>query len=73
MRSEHTDDHEMSHVAMAALAVTAVVLAGLVLIFASRHFREHPGAILGVIVGVPALIALMFVLVRRRRAHRNVS
>ena len=66
------DHHEMSHVAMAALAVSAVVIAGLVLIFASRQLHEHPGAVLAVIIGVPACIALMVTVVRRRRDHRNV-
>jgi hypothetical protein len=70
---EHAgNDHEMSHVAIAALAVSAVVLAGLVLIFASRQIHQHPGAVLATILGVPALITLMVVVVRRRREHRHV-
>jgi hypothetical protein len=69
---DSSDHHEMSHVAMAAVAVGAVVIAGLVLIFASRQVHEHPGAVLGVILGVPALIAVALVIARRRRSSRNV-
>lgn len=68
--NSHESDHkEMSHISMAALAVAVVVLAGLSLIYVSRHAHEHPGAVLGVIIGVPALIILALVIGRRRRSH----
>ena len=67
--SKRSDHREMSHVAMAALAGAIVVIAALVLVYVSRHAHEHPGAALVVILGVPVLIALMFVIGRRRRAH----
>lgn len=72
-RKKHPANPEMSHVSIAALAVSAVVLAGLVLIFASRQVHEHPGAVLATIVGVPALVLLMTMVVRRRREHRSVG
>lgn len=67
----HEPEHskEMSHASMAALAVAVVVVGGLVLIYVSRQFHDHPGAVLGLILGVPALIVLTYVIGRRRRAH----
>jgi hypothetical protein len=65
-----TDSNEMSHVSMGALALAAVAIAGLALVYVSRHFHQHPGAVLAVLVGTPAVIALMFIVVaRRRREH----
>ena len=63
------DRHEMSHVAMAALAGAVVVIAALVLVYVSRHAHQHPGAALVAILGIPALIALAIVIVRRRGAR----
>ena len=58
----------MPHVSrMAALAAAAVVIAALVLVSLSRQLHEHPGAVLGVILGVPALAVLAIVIGRRRR------
>jgi hypothetical protein len=62
---------QMSHVSMAALAACIVVTAALTLIYVSRHAHQHPGAILVVLVGVPALIALFAVVLMRRRQHRS--
>lgn len=70
MKEAPTDHKEMSHVAMAALAVAVVVIAALGLIYVSRHYHEHPGAVLGVLVGAPVVILLAIVIARsRRRAH----
>ena len=68
-RNQPSEHREMSHVAMAALAGAIVVIAALVLVYVSRHAHEHPGAAFVVILGVPVLIALMFVIGRQRRAH----
>ena len=61
--------NEMSHVSIAALAVGIVVIAGLVLVYVSRHVHQHPGAVLLVILGFPVLILLAIILGKRRRAH----
>lgn len=60
---------EMSHVSIAALAVGIVVIAGLVLVYVSRHVHQHPGAVLFVILGFPVLILLAIILGKRRRAR----
>ena len=57
---------QMSHVSIAALAVGIVVIAGLVLVYVSRHVHQHPGAVLFVIVGFPVLILLAIILGKRR-------
>ena len=66
-RSEHP---QMTHVAMGAVALGTVVVAGLVLLYVSRHAHQHPGATLAVLVGALALIALVFLVARRRRTIR---
>lgn len=60
---------EMSHVAMAVLAIAAVVLAGLGLIVVSRHAHDHPGAVFGLMIGGLTLIALVIIVARRRGEH----
>lgn len=59
----------MSHVAMAALAAAIVVTSALTLIYVSRHAHQHPGAVLVVLIGVPALVALVAVIAMRRRTQ----
>jgi hypothetical protein len=61
--------NEMSHVSIAALALGTVVVAGLVLVYVSRHVHQHPGAVLLVVLGFPVLILLAIILGKRRRAH----
>jgi uncharacterized membrane protein len=65
-RGEH---NEMSHASMAALALGIVVVAGLVLVYVSRHVHQHPGAVLLVLLGFPVLVLLAIILAKRRRAH----
>jgi hypothetical protein len=60
---------QMSHASIAALAVAVVVIGGLVLLYVSRHFHDHPGAVLGMALGVTALVVLTFVVGRLRRTH----
>ena len=60
---------EMSHVSIAALAVGIVVIAGLVLVYVSRHVHQHPGAVLLAVLGFPVLILLAIIVGKRRRAH----
>ncbi|HTL31575.1 MAG TPA: hypothetical protein VL326_00545 [Kofleriaceae bacterium] len=62
----HRRSKEMSHASIAALAVAVVVVGGVSLIFMSRQFHDHPGAVLGLILGVSALIVLTYVIGRRR-------
>ncbi|HTL32005.1 MAG TPA: hypothetical protein VL326_02705 [Kofleriaceae bacterium] len=69
--TDSNKSEQMSHVAMAALAAAVVVTAALTLIYVSRHAHQHPGAVLVVLIGVPALIALFAVIAMRRRSHRN--
>jgi hypothetical protein len=69
LREKDPEHDEMSHVSIAALAVGVVVIAGLVLVYASRHVHRHPGAVLVVLLGVPVLLLLAIVLGKRRRAH----
>jgi hypothetical protein len=57
----------MSHVSMLALIVATVVIAGLVLVYVSRHVHEHPGARLIAIIGVPVVLLLAFVIGKFRR------
>jgi hypothetical protein len=57
----------MSHVSMLALIAATIVIAALVLVYVSRHVHEHPGAALVAIIGVPVLLALMYVIGKRRR------
>jgi hypothetical protein len=45
------------------------VIAGLVLVYVSRHVHQHPGAVLFVILGFPVLILLAIILGKRRRAR----
>jgi hypothetical protein len=63
------EHREMSHVSIAALAVGTVVLAGLALVYVSRHVHQNPGAKLLVLLGLPVLIALAIILGKRRRAR----
>jgi hypothetical protein len=64
-----TQPGEMSHVALAALAAAVVVIAALVLVSLSRQLHQHPGAVLAVVLGVPALTVLALVIGKRRREH----
>jgi hypothetical protein len=59
----------MPHIAMGAVAIGAVVFAGLMLIYMSRHAHEHPGALLALLIGAPVLLALAFFVARRLRRH----
>jgi ABC-type transport system involved in cytochrome c biogenesis permease component len=68
-RSTQPVRNEMWHVSIAALALGTVVVAGLVLVYVSRHVHQHPGAVLLVVLGFPVLILLAIILGKRRRAH----
>jgi hypothetical protein len=61
------EQSEMSHVSMLALIAAVVVIAGLVLMFVSRHAHEHPGARVLVLIGAPVLLLLIFVIGKWRR------
>ena len=63
------EHHEMSHISIAALAVGTVVLAGLVLVYVSRHVHEHQGPALFAVFGVPLVILLAILLGKHRRAR----
>jgi hypothetical protein len=65
-KKHHPSSKEMSHVAIVALAVSVVVIGGVILIYVSRQFHDHPGAVLGLILGVSALFVLTYVIGRRR-------
>ena len=67
------DVNNMSHVAMAALAASIPLLAGLVLVTVSRKAHEHPGAVLFILLGLPILVALYAFIAKYRRAHRPAS
>lgn len=69
--TDSNKSEQMSHVAMAALAGVVVVTAALTLMYVSRHAHQHPGAVLVVLIGVPALIAMIAVLAMRRRPERG--
>lgn len=70
---DRNTSEQMSHVAMAALAGVVVVTAALTLMYVSRHAHQHPGAVLVVLIGVPALIALIAVIAMRRRPQRSAD
>ena len=63
------DVNNMSHLAMAALAASVPLLAGLVLVTVSRNAHEHPGAVLLILLGLPILVALYAFIAKYRRAH----
>lgn len=70
--NESRRQRQTSHVAIAAIAAAAVVIGALVLVSISGHARQHPGALLMTVLGIPTLFVLLIVIAIRRREPADV-
>ncbi len=57
------------HLAMAGIVLATCVVAGLVLLLLSGHVPKHSGALLAVLVGIPALYVALRTIVRNWRTE----
>lgn len=58
------------HVVFGVGAIGVLLLAGIVLILLSGHASEHPGALMILAIGLPAMTALAVFAARRWRSAR---